>query len=166
MIPRPILDYLDEHGVHARVLQHPKAVTAQKLAEALHVSGKAVAKTVAFEADGQIWLAVIPANERLDLGRVQQALGTVRVRLLREDEFGRVFHHCEVGAEPPFGHLFGVPMLVDDGFRRHREVVVRAGTHTDSLLMTAEDLANMEAPKWASIAVLRETGEPQSPTSP
>ena len=158
MIPRYILDYLDDHGVHARVLDHPKAITAQELAEVLHISGRAVAKTVAFEADGEDWIAVIPANERLDLERLRRAFNAHHVRLLDEREFADLFPGTELGAEPPFGRLYGIPMIVDTCFRDQRFLVVRGGSHEQALLIRTDDLAEMESPAWADIGALRELG--------
>src|SRR5687767_12149450 len=108
MIPSEIIHYLQHHEIPFSRHWHPRAVAAQRLAHSLHVSGKQVAKCVIVEADGADWIAVLPANRRLDLDRLRNLLGARNVRLVPESAFGDLFPGCEVGAEPPFGRLYGL----------------------------------------------------------
>ena len=64
-------------------------------------------------ADGRLIMTVLPADRLLDLEKVKATLGSEDVRLATEDEFAPIFDDCQRGAEPPFGNLYGLPMLVD-----------------------------------------------------
>jgi Ala-tRNA(Pro) deacylase len=154
MIPRDIQDYLSEHQVPARTVDHPRAVSAQKLAAALDVSGFQVAKTVVFEANQEQWLAVLPAPFLLDLDRVRDQLGGAEIRLLEEKDFGPMFPGCELGAEPPFGRLYGLPVLVDRALAAQGTIAVRAGSHEQCLLMKYSDFEQLERPGVAEIGRL------------
>lgn len=156
MIPGYILEYLKEHGIEPRPLDHPRAVTAQELASVLRLPGRRVAKTVAFTANSEIWLAVLPAHELLDLQRVQRAFGMKDVTLVDEEHFSGMFPGCEVGAEPPFGRLFGIPVIVDSCFAEEEAIVVRAGSHQQCLLLSFDDFAALETPAMANIGASRE----------
>src|SRR3989304_5426574 len=102
-----------EQGGKDKATPHPEVYTAQEVAAVEHVSGYAMAKTVAVSADGKLVLVVLPAPHRVDITKVKRALGAEEVRLAKEEEFSRVFPDCEVGAMPPFGSLYGVPVPVD-----------------------------------------------------
>jgi Ala-tRNA(Pro) deacylase len=152
MIPEPIQHYLQQQHVPFLRHWHPRAVTAQELAQALHVTGYRVAKSVIVRAaDQQLWICVIPAAATLDFDKVREALGTPEARLATEDEFADLFPECELGAEPPFGHLYGLPVLMDESLGEAEDLLLRAGSHEEALEVHASDFLNLESPRKASI---------------
>jgi Ala-tRNA(Pro) deacylase len=155
MIPEPIQHYLQQQHVPFLRHWHPRAVTAQELAQALHVTGYRVAKAVLVSAGQQLWICLIPATETLDLEKVQQALGTREVRLATEDQFADRFPGCELGAEPPFGHLYGMPVLMDEGLGVAEDLLLRAGSHEEALELSVEDFIDLESPRIASLTLER-----------
>jgi Ala-tRNA(Pro) deacylase len=66
------------------------------------------------------------------------------VRLLRESEFQGLFPDCEAGAEPPFGGLFGLPVVVDSTLAESDRIVFRAGSHEEAIEMRYEDFYRLE----------------------
>jgi Ala-tRNA(Pro) deacylase len=153
MIPEPIQHYLQQQHVPFLRHWHPRAVTAQELAQALHVTGYRVAKSVIVEADGQLCICIIPATDTLDLERVREVLGARETRLASEDAFANRFPECELGAEPPFGHLYGLPVLMDEGLGVAEDLLLRAGSHEEALEVSVEDFIGLESPRTASITL-------------
>jgi Ala-tRNA(Pro) deacylase len=51
-----------------------------------------------------------------------------------------------VGAEPPFGQLYGLPVVVDEHLARAGRLLFRAGSHEESIELGFEDFLNLEAP--------------------
>src|SRR4051794_17080687 len=101
MVSPSLRNYLDHHHVTYRVLAHEPCFTAQETAQAAHVSGRRFAKVVLLEGDGEgkheLLLAVLPANEEVDLDRLGDALGRP-VQLAAESTFERVCPEYEAGA--------------------------------------------------------------------
>src|SRR5262249_25890935 len=112
MIPEPIRKYLDERRVPFRCEEHPLRITAQEIAHTTHISGKRFAKTVVLRQGDNLVLAVLPANETVDLELLGRWLGG-RLELAREPDFAGRFADCEPGAMPPFGDLWGMPVIAD-----------------------------------------------------
>jgi Ala-tRNA(Pro) deacylase len=143
------------------------SIPAQKVAQAVHVSGYQVAKTVLFEAEGERWMAVLPAMSMVDTDRLGEILDKRHVRLLDEEEFVELFPECEVGAEPPFGSLFGIPVLMDDSLREEECMLVRGGSHDEALELRTDDFERLERPWTGTFAVMPETqhyvAEPEIP---
>lgn len=108
MPAKKLKEFLDDHHVPYELIPHSPAYTAQEIAAVAHVSGREMAKTVMLNVDGKIEMAVLPANERLDVKQVSDAMGTDQVRLAREDEFKELFPGCETGAMPALGNLYGI----------------------------------------------------------
>jgi Ala-tRNA(Pro) deacylase len=155
MIASKIVRHMEQAGVPVVVRQHPRVVAAQRLAASVHVSGYRVAKVVLVEADGERMMAVLPAAEIVDPGRLATALGAERVRILHESEFLDLFTECEPGAEPPFGALYGLPVVMDRSLAHSSgPLVFRAGSHEEALEMKPEDFVRLEKPRLADFAVV------------
>jgi len=138
MIPKNIERYLDSHRLPFAHHAHPRAVAAQQLAEVEHVSGQRVAKPVVVSLDGWLALAVVPAHCHLDLEALARATAAHDAGLVPEAVFAERFWPCERGAEPPLA-MFGLPIYVDESLAREPFLVMRGGTHEDSILVTTRD---------------------------
>jgi Ala-tRNA(Pro) deacylase len=138
MIPAQIESYLREHQLGYELRSHFRAVPAQKLAAAEHVSGARVAKPVVVSMDGELAIAVISAAKRLDLDALRDAADADTAELVPESTFAERFWPCEPGAEPPIG-LFGMKIFVDEELSREPKVLMRAGTHEDAIEVRTED---------------------------
>lgn len=167
MIPESIQHYLRRNRVRFERYWHPHAVSAQELAEALHVSGWRVAKSVIVLADRLPWIVVVPAAGTVDLQKVRDIIGARSVRLATEAEFSSYFPDCEVGAEPPFGELYKLPVAVDESLSLTERLLFRAGSHEEALEMRFQDFATLEWPLMASFiqAKQRQVGEAAQPQS-
>lgn len=147
--------YLKAQGVDFEEQRHRVAYTAQEVAASEHISGKFVAKVVMVIADGETVMAVLPASFRLDLEAAAAAMGAKEARLAREMEFAAAFPGCEVGAMPPFGNLFGIPVLVDTSLAEDDRIIFQAGTHTDTMSLRYSDFERLVRPKLAGIRLQR-----------
>jgi Ala-tRNA(Pro) deacylase len=153
MIPSDIVKYVMDHRTPFARHWHPRAVGAQELAATIHVSGYRVAKSVIIDADGSKCIAVLPAAEMLDETRAALALGKRTARLVSESELERLFSSCELGAEPPFGGLYGLPVVADEKLADFDSVVFRAGSHEETIEMKWDDFVDLENPVIAPIGV-------------
>jgi Ala-tRNA(Pro) deacylase len=146
--------YLREKQVPFEVRHHPKAITAQEVAASEHVPGKMLAKTVMVLADGKMVMLALPAPYQVDVDKAGKVLG-VEVRLAHEEEFENTFPDCEVGAMPPFGNLYEVPVYVEAALAEDKTIVFRAGTHTDTMSVSYADFENLVEPTIAEFAAGR-----------
>lgn len=154
MIPERILSYLSGRGITYERLTHPPVLTAQELAAVLHVTGHRVAKSVLLEAESERYMAVLPACERIDERRVADVLQARSIRLLTEGEFAQLFPDCELGAEPPFGKLYDLPVILDESLAdRSESITFRAGSHTEAIRMRYIDYERIERPIVAGITM-------------
>ncbi len=138
MIPEPIDRYLRKNHLADEHTPHVRAVPAQRVAAAEHVSGDRIAKPVVVSIDGTLALAVVTATEKVDVEALRRATRATQVDLVPEATFEGRFAPCEVGAEPALG-LFGMPIYVDADLAREPWILMRGGTHEDAIrLATAE----------------------------
>ncbi|MCE5187092.1 MAG: hypothetical protein LLF76_13295 [Planctomycetaceae bacterium] len=142
-----VVELLDSAGIHYEMSQHRPTFTAQQVAAEEHVSGRYVAKPVVIKADDEFYLCVLAACCKIDFDALKQTLGVERIELADEDELGRLFKDCAVGAEPPFGQLYGLPTLLDKGLEEDEFIIFQAGNHESAIRMDMEDFKNLARPR-------------------
>jgi Ala-tRNA(Pro) deacylase len=145
-IPESIRRFVEARGIEFTPLHHRVAYTAQEEAAATHVPGKEWAKTIVCIADGRPVLAMVTANDHLDLEALRTASGARSLRLAPETEFSAFYPECETGAMAPFGPLYGQPVFVDEALTQDREITFHAGTHADAIRMRFEDFLGLVHP--------------------
>ncbi len=114
---------------------HETTFTAQHLAQATHVSGQRVAKTVLLSAGGHPVSVVLPAPARLDLQRVQDVLGGEALRFAREEEIAGWFQGCPPGAVPPLRLRADHRVLMDRALAHLGKLLFPAGSLEEAILV-------------------------------
>lgn len=147
-----IHDYLAGCSVRFEAVLHRPSHSASHLAECLHVPGRFVAKAVLVRAGERLALAVLPATHRIDLERLGVTLGVREVQIATEAEVEATFADCEPGVVPPFGHLYGVPTVVDASLAGGSEVIFVGNTALEGVRMRFRDYEAIEAPIRARFA--------------
>jgi Ala-tRNA(Pro) deacylase len=147
-----VRELLRSHDVRYERHLHERAVTAQGVAAAEHASGWDVAKTVVLAVDGDLIMVVLAAPAEVDLLKARDLFDGDDVRLAREDEFAGHFPDCEVGAEPPFGKLYGMPVFIDQSLTGRERMICRGGTHTESFEIAVADYIALVDPTVVDIA--------------
>ncbi|MDE3165847.1 MAG: YbaK/EbsC family protein [Acidobacteriota bacterium] len=145
-------EFLEDHGVHYALTPHSPAVTASEVAEAAHISGTDFAKTVIVKIEGEMAMVVVPANRKINPGELRELLNTDSVVVATEDEFRNRFPDCELGAMPPFGNLYGLPVYLETTLANHEEIAFNAGTHREVIRMRSKDFVHLVNPMIMDVA--------------
>jgi Ala-tRNA(Pro) deacylase len=152
MILKNLRDFLDQRRVRYVVMSHSPAYTAQETAQAAHVHGDQFAKTTIVKLDGKLAMAVLPAPQKVDLKLLAAVARAARCELANESEFRGRFPDCEVGAMPPFGNLYDMPVYVEEALQREKDIAFNAGSHTELVKMTFDDFESLAKPRVARIS--------------
>ena len=152
MLSPRLHNFLDEHHSPYDTVSHERTVTAEATANAARIGPGRFAKTVMLKVDGQLAMMVMPAAYRVDLTRLSRALGGPEVELAEESEFRDAFPDCELGAMPPFGHLYDMPVYVDSRLAQEPEIAFNGGTHTDLLRMPYAEFERLAEPELLWLA--------------
>jgi Ala-tRNA(Pro) deacylase len=139
-------DFLNDSSVSYYVKEHIPAFTAQQIASVEHEPGKYVAKPVIVKVDGKIIMCVLAACYKIDLGALKEQLGAKKVELADEKEIGEIFDDCELGAEPPFGNLYDLPVIMDKALAGDDHIVFQAGTHDHAIKLGMDDYRRLVEP--------------------
>lgn len=148
-----LLKYLNDTGVRYQLLSHVPVFKAHDVAMVTHVPDNALAKTLLVKAGQMFWMAVLRADQKVDEHLLKRALEVHHVHLASEEDLDMLFPDCEIGAMPPFGNLYGIPVIVDKTLAEDDEIVFNACTHTESIKMKFEEYERLVRPLIAEFAV-------------
>src|SRR4029434_693114 len=115
------------------------------------ISGKELAKTVVLWTGEEMILAVLPAPNHVGLDKLAAELGR-SVRLDTEQAVSSLSPDCELGAMPPLGSLYNLPVYVDESLAADQSIVFNAGTHRDAIRIRYDDFVRLAKPKVCSFA--------------
>ncbi len=141
-IARTLKWYLESHGVEYEILPHPRTRSSRETAEAAHIWGDQLAKSVLLEDERGYVMAVLPASHRIAMTELNTQLRR-ELELATEAEIERIFADCETGAVPPLGAAYGIPAVVDDSLMHLRGVYFEAGDHEDLVYVSGDDFAGL-----------------------
>ena len=153
MISTKLKAYLDTAGVAYTGHPHDPAYTSQEIAHSVHVPGRQLVKSVILVAnEKRLIMAVLSANDAVNLDILCEEIGCGVLRLASESEFSDLFVTCKPGAMPPFGNLFNVSTYCDANLSQNPEIEFNAGTHDETVRMRFDDYNRLVKPKLVHFA--------------
>ena len=130
-------NYLDREGVRYDVVAHPRTFAASRSAQAAHIPGQQLAKSVVVHHELGYVICVLPSTHRVELGTLQAVLNK-RLGLATETEVASLFDDCDTGAVPPIGAAYGVPVVLDESLGEAKELYFEGGDHTSLVHVQGE----------------------------
>ncbi len=144
---KKLKEFLDKNKVKYVTINHSPAYTSQEIAEIAHISAKELAKTVIVKIDDTLAMVVTPAHIKVNFEQVKKSTGAKHVELASEFEFQERFPGCELGAMPPFGNLFDMPVYVTSDLTKDEKIAFNAGSHAELIKVSYKDFEKIVKPK-------------------
>jgi Ala-tRNA(Pro) deacylase len=154
MATQDLTSVLDAQGVEYERLPHVHTESALAEAHALALDPIDVAKTLVVATPDGYARAVLPATERLDLGKLSELLGYGRkeIHLASEGALARDYPEFDLGAVPPIGGSRREPVVIDSRIAERDMIVVEAGTHEESIRLPREAVVELTGARVADIS--------------
>jgi Ala-tRNA(Pro) deacylase len=134
--------YLEAFGADYEVLPHPHSSTSFQTARAARVPKQWLAKAVVLEDEKGYVMAILPTSNRIAFDALEQVLER-RLKFATEEEIGKLFRDCEMGAIPPLGCAYGIQTVIDDSLLRLPQIYFEAGDHEDVVHMSGEQFCEL-----------------------
>ena len=134
--------WLRERGASFRLFEHAPVFTSEEAARVRGTPIEAGAKALVLQAEDRAVHVVLPGHRRVDNAQLRAILGTRTLRFATPEEL-LALTGCVPGAVPPFGNLFGLPVLVDEELTRRDEIAFNAGSNAASIVMRCADFLRL-----------------------
>ncbi len=138
-VTRRIIKFLRSEKIDFEKLEHVPVTTSSAASGARGSRLSQGAKAIVVKANDRYYHLIISAAVRVDNSKLRKILGTRRVRFATADELFELTG-CLPGAVPPFGNIFGLPVIMDSALLSEDIVYFNCGSHTISLRMSGSDL--------------------------
>lgn len=83
---------------------------------------------------------------------MKELVGAGKFELASEQEFRNKFPDCQVGAMPPFGNLYCIPVYAAQDLAEEIEIAFCAGSHTELVRIKFSDFKRLAEPKILDFA--------------
>ena len=125
--PERVRAALEALGLDCEVLTLPGSTrTAAEAAAAVGCSVGEIAKSLVFRAGEGAVVAIMSGDNRLDAGKLGEALGQSVTRA--DADFVRAATGFAIGGVPPLGYATPVPVFMDAGLFRFERIWAAAGS--------------------------------------
>ena len=129
-------------GVPYDIIEHARTSNSSHTAQAAHVPGAWLAKSVVLEDGDKYLMAVVPATQSVDIGALYRRYGRV-IGLASEEQIARLFADCEPGAVPPLGQVYGIETILDEAFADAEDVYFEGGDHRALVHVNGSDFLKL-----------------------
>jgi Ala-tRNA(Pro) deacylase len=141
-----IIRLLEEGKVDYQIFKHQPVFTSEEASRVRGTKMEQGAKALVMLADKPPVMLVLSAVDKVDT-KVFKKLYEVRdLRMASGDAVERLTG-TKIGAVPPFGNLFNLPVYVDEGLGENDEIVFNAGLRTRSVKMGYDDWVKLVKPE-------------------
>ncbi len=147
-----VIDAARAAGLEIEVERFPEGTrTAADAARAVGCEVGQIVKSLVFMADDRALLALVSGVNRVDTGRLAQAIGVREVRKADGDE-ARAATGFAIGGVPPFGHASPVDVVVDRDLLAHERLWAAAGLPDAVFPITPDDLVRVSGGRQIDLA--------------
>jgi Ala-tRNA(Pro) deacylase len=141
-IASTLKSYLDAHSVHFEMVEHAHTESAIDSAKSAHIPPHQMAKAVVLEDDDGYIVSVVPSNNRLNLGWVNEELER-DLKLATESALKSLFRDCATGAIPALSEAYGLKVIWDDQLKHASDIYIEAGDHEHLIHLRGEDFRQL-----------------------
>ena len=143
---------LNEHNATYQKFEHEEVRTSEEAARvrpeySLAQGAKALIIRVKKDGEKSFAMVVVPGDKRFDTKKVREVLGARDIRFASEDEVLKITDGVKPGGVPPFGILWNVPVLCDQGLFDNDEIIFNAGDKRVSIAVKTEDYIAVVSPQ-------------------
>lgn len=143
-ISKKVIEHLKKNKIKFKEIAHKTVFTAFDLSKTLKEKLNRISKTLVIKTDKGYVLVVLPADRMVDFGKLKKLLGAKKIEIAKEKVMKDVFK-VKPGTLTPFATLHKkVPLYIDKALIRAKEILVSAGSYTDSLRLKVKDLMKAE----------------------
>ncbi|MCF8095861.1 MAG: YbaK/EbsC family protein [Desulfobacteraceae bacterium] len=141
-----IIKMLKENGADYELAEHEPVYTNPAMAEALGVSEAQTVKSLVLATkEGEMIVAVLPGNRKVEWKRLASAAGTKKVSFAKPEAVAETVG-CEVGCVPPFGH--GLAVYMERELVEKDKIYFNPGVHDKSFQISGPDLGALCNPSF------------------
>jgi Ala-tRNA(Pro) deacylase len=142
-IPKKIIKFLEKENIKYQIIKHKTVYTAFDKSATLKLPEKIIGKTLILKTNGKLAMALIPASKKLDLQKIKKLTKVKKVQLVSEKIIKNKLKGVKIGAVPPFGQLWNLPVFIDRSLLKEKEIILNSGNYNFSIKISPKELKKL-----------------------
>ena len=134
-IPAKIIKYLGSKKIKYEIINHKTVYTAYDKAATLKVKPNVIGKTLVLKADKELIMVLASGNKNLDLVKLKKLAKAKKLAFISETIIKNKFKGIKLGAIPPLGEIYKLPLFIDGGLAKEKNIFVNSGVYEFSFKM-------------------------------
>jgi len=148
---KSIVSLLKDRKVEFETLEHTPVFTSEDAAKVRQTTLSQGAKALVMYGNDKPIMLVVSADKKVDMRLFKVNHKIKDLRMATPEEVQTVTG-VAIGAVPPFGNLFEIPLFVDSSLGKNEKIVFNAGSHTKSIIMEYVDFVKAAKPQVESFS--------------
>jgi Ala-tRNA(Pro) deacylase len=140
-----IINLLENNKIKYQVYKHKPVFTSEEAAAIRGTELKHGTKALVMFGDNQPMMIVLPANLKVDTSKFKKSFKIKDLRMAKPEEVEKITK-VKIGAVPPYGNIFKIPLYVDEKLADNKTIVFNAGEHTKSIELNYKDYEKTAKP--------------------
>ena len=140
-----IKSLLDENKILYKLIEHEPVFTSEDASKIRGSSLSLGAKALIMKADKKPIMIVVPGDKKIDTSAFKKLYQIKDLEMATKEEVKNI-SGVEVGAVPPLGNLFKIPLYFDRNIVNNETVFFNAGSHSKSISIKGSDLEKVTKP--------------------
>lgn len=136
---------LDKFRIKYKAYEHEPVHTSEEAAKVRGTPLSWGAKAILMYADSEPIMVVVAGDTKIDTKLLKNTISAKDLRMATPQEVEQVTS-VKIGAVPPFGHIFKIPIYMDKKVQENPKVVFNAGRHEKSIEMDESDFEKITKP--------------------
>ena len=140
-----IVAELTKKSIAFKAFDHEAVHTSEEAARVRGESLQAGAKAIVMFADEKPIMVALSGDKKIDTKVFRQLHGIKDLRMATPEEVEQVTS-VKIGAVPPFGSIFDIPLYMDVSLRRNQTIFFNPGLHEKTIGMKEADYEKATLP--------------------
>ncbi len=140
-----IVGEFKKSAVEFEPYEHVAVFTSEDAAKIRNTPLSEGAKALVLYADDAPIMVTVPGDRKVDMKAFKIAYGVKDLRMATPVEVEEVTG-VKIGAVPPFGHIFGIPLYMDTHLKDETFISFNAGLHTKSIRVKQSEYEKVAKP--------------------
>ncbi len=141
-----IVEALKEGHATFESYEHAAVKTSEEAAAVRNTPLHAGAKALVMFADDKPIMVTVSGDQKVDTKKFKEVFGVKDLRMATPDEVHEITG-VTIGAVPPFGHIFSIPLYMEQGLGDNETIFFNAGLHTKTISIRESDYEKVAQPK-------------------
>ncbi len=137
-----LIKQLAKHDIAYDIVHHSYSIFSMNTANASHIPGSQLVKSVILEDEDGYVMALIPADQHVKIKELNKLLDR-SMGLATEYELSLLFSDCDLGAIPPIGEAYSMETVVDYNLDDCNDIYIEAGNHEELLHLSGSSFRTL-----------------------